>query len=503
MIISCENKQSINYSGDLEIGVEQFDSISRNEVKSYAMELDSGTYLYGYVNQMTVDVVVELKNDQKETVGSFDGPAKGPENFSFEIETRGTYTLEVKAFEEEQGTYKVLLMNVEPIAVDPGKRVDQLMRFYSDDNPGVSIGALKDGELVFSKAYGKANLTHNLDFELNMPTNIGSVSKQFTAMAILLLEKEGKLSLDDDVRKHIPELPDLGEVVKVRNILNHTNGWREVYNLMPITGWKGEDKLLREEVITILQKQTEFQAAPGEEFNYNNSAFIMAAEIVERVSGLDFPTFIKENIFLPLDMNNSYVRRDPTTIIPRATQGYSNGEFGYVESGDLYAAYGAGAIYTTPEDLSKWLNNFEKATIGGADVIEKLITPGTLNNGDTMTYALGINVDDYKGLKRYAHGGADIAHRAMLVYFPKIRSGVITLSNNAGFSGNNAYRIADVFFKDDLKVEDQKKKKSTKEKVAVTEEILKKYVGKFRAEAIGLIIEYKLEDGQLVAHPTG
>ena len=503
VVISCENKQSVNYSGDLKIGVEQSDSLSQKEVKSYTLKLDSGTYLYGYVNQISVDVIVELKDDQKENVASFNGSATGLENFSFEIDKSGTYTLEIKAFEEQSGSYKVILMDVEPIASDPEKRVDQLMTFYSDDNPGASIGVLKNGKLIFSKAYGKANLTHNLDFQLDMPTNIGSVSKQFTGMAILLLEKQGKLSLDDDVRKHIPELPDLGEVVKIRNILDHTNGWREVYNLMPITGWNGEDKLLREEVLRILQRQTELQAAPGEVFNYNNSAFIMAADIVERVSGSDFPTFVKENIFQPLGMNDSYVRRDPTTIIPRGTQGYSNGEFGYVESGDLYAAYGAGAIYTTPADLSKWLNNFENATIGGPDVVEKLITPGILNNEDTMSYALGIGVGEYKGLQQYHHRGADIAHRATLVYFPEIRSGVIALSNNASFSTNIAYRIADVFFKDNLKAVDEENEENNNDEIALTDEILKKYVGKYTAKAIGLIIEYKLEDGKLVAYPTG
>ena len=151
---------------------------------------------------------------------------------------------------------------MEPIATDPEKRVDQLVSFYSGDAPGAVVGVIKNGEMVFSKAYGKANITHGLNFELDMPTNIGSVSKQFTAMAILLLEKEGSLSLDDDVRKHIPELPDLGEVVKIKNLLNHTNGWREVYNLMPITGWKGEDVLLKEEVLNILKNQTELQALP-------------------------------------------------------------------------------------------------------------------------------------------------------------------------------------------------------------------------------------------------
>ena len=153
VVISCENKQSINYSGDLKIGVEQSDSLSQKEVKSYTLDSDSGTYIYGYVNQITVDVIVELKNDQQETVDSFNGPAKGSENFSFEINKSGTYALEIKPFEEESGSYKVIfLLDVDPIAKDPEKRVDQLMTFYSDDNPGGSIGVLKDGNLIFSKS---------------------------------------------------------------------------------------------------------------------------------------------------------------------------------------------------------------------------------------------------------------------------------------------------------------------------------------------------------------
>ncbi len=502
--LSCNTSQKVKFSGDLQVGIEQSGSLEQEEIKSYQLQLDSGTYLYGYVNQVTVDVIVRLKDAEEEIVRSFDSPAKGPENFSFEIDKSGEYTLEVTPFEEGSGEYTILIKNAEPIATNTEKRVDQLMAFYSGDAPGVAVGVMQEGKMIFSKAYGKANLTHNLDFELDMPTNIGSVSKQFTAMAVLLLEKEGFLSLDDNVRDHIPELPDLGEVVTVKNILNHTNGWREVYNLMPITGWKGEDKLLKDEVLKILQKQTELQASPGDEYNYNNSAFIMAAGIVERISGKEFPEFVKENIFDPLGMTNSYVRRDPATIIPRATQGYSNGDYGFIESRDLDASYGAGGIYTTPGDLLKWLNNFEDPKVGGPEAIRKLVTPGILNNGDTMSYALGIGVGEYKGLKRYAHGGADIAHRAMLIYFPEIKSGVVTLSNNATFSRSDAYRIADIFFKEDLKEEPEEEVAAKEtDSIRVDVETLKKYVGKFKAESIGLVIDFKLEDRDLVAYPTG
>jgi len=499
--IACNQESSIRFSGDLEVGVQQSDSLGSHDAKSYLIQVDSGSFVSGYVDQVGVDAVIELQDAQSEVMESFDVSAVGPEYFSFVINKSGAYTLEVTPYKEDEGEYAIIIEKAEPIASDPGKRVDQFMSIFSGNVPGACVGVVQDGKMIFSKSYGKANMTHDLNFELDMPTNIGSVSKQFTAMAILLLEKEGKLSLDDDVRKYIPELPDLGEVVKIRNILNHTNGWREVYNLMPIRGWDGEDKLLKKEVLNVLQKQTELQASPGEEYNYNNSAFIMAAEIVERISGIDFPEFIKENIFDPLDMTHSYVRRDPSTIIPKATQGYSNGDNGYVESGDLYAAYGAGGIYTTPDDLVKWLNNLESATVGGADVIEKLVTPGILNNGDTMTYALGIAVDEYKGLKMYAHSGADIAHRAMMVYLPDIKAGVITLSNNSSFSGDNAYKIIDVFFSEYL--EKDETENEDEEDYVVNEETLEKYVGKYKSESVSMIIEYKLEDGVLVAYPSG
>ena len=500
LVISCNPQPKVNFSGDLDLKVEQLDSLKQKEPKSYLLKLDSNTFIYGVVNQISVDVVVKLLDETGEEIGTFDSPSRGPESFTFEIKKSGNYKLEVSPFEEGSGEYAITLQGIEPIASEPEKRVDQLLTFYSDDFPGAVIGVIDNGQMIFEKAYGKANLTHDLDFKLNTPTNIGSVSKQFTAFAILLLEKQGLLSLDDDVREHIPELPDLGEVITIKNLLNHTNGMREVYNLMPITGWKGEDVLLRDEVLNILVNQQELQAAPGEEFNYNNSAFIMLAEIVERSTETKFPKWMKKNVFEPLEMSNSYVRSDPSQIIPGASQGYSIGDMGLVESGDLYAAYGAGGIYTTPIDLAKWLNNFSDMKIGGQDVIEKLVTPGILNNGDTMTYALGIGVSEYKGLKRYSHGGADIAHRAMLIYFPDINSGVVTLSNNASFSGSVANQIVDIFFADRIATEEEIEDSIS---FKVDEKILEQYIGKYKAIAIGLIIEYKLEDGILVAYPTG
>ncbi|MCK4992330.1 MAG: beta-lactamase family protein, partial [Bacteroidales bacterium] len=381
---------SIEFSGDLKVGEVVEGMLELEHPDTFHFDFGADTYIYGVCNQVTVDVKVSLYDSTGKSLGMFDGPGVGPETFNFAISDAGKYILEVAPFEKKTGNYTLELKVVEPVAKDPAKRADQLFYAYSEEGvPGGVVGVIKNGEVVFSRAYGMANLTHGIPYEVNTTTNIGSVSKQFTAMAILLLEQQGKLSLEDDVRKYIPELPDLGQVVRLKNMLNHTNGFREVYNLMPMTGWKGEDILRREEIIEMLKRQEELQAAPGEEYNYNNSAFILLAEIVARISGQTFPEFMEENVFSPLGMTSSLVRPNPAVIIPGASQGYVRDSLGYHEAGDLYAAYGAGGIYTTVEDFSKWMGNFSTPVLGGEELVKRLVTVDTLNNGDTMSYALG------------------------------------------------------------------------------------------------------------------
>jgi len=507
---ACNLSDSIEFSGDLEVGEVVEGMLELESPDTFHFEFGADTYVYGICNQVTVDVVVSLYDSAGTSLGMFDGPGVGPEIFNFAISDAGKYILEVAPFEKKTGSYTLELKVVEPIASDPEKRADQLFYAYNEEGvPGGVVGVIKNGEVVFSKAYGLANLSHSIPYEVNTPTNIGSVSKQFTAMAILLLEQQGKLSLDDDVRKHIPELPDLGQVVTIHNMLNHTNGFREVYNLMPMTGWKGEDMLRREEIIEMLKRQEELQNAPGEEYNYNNSAFILLAEIVERISGQTFPEYMEANVFAPLGMTSSLVRPNPAVIIPGASQGYVRDSLGYHEAGDLYAAYGAGGIYTTVEDFSKWMGNFSKPLLGGIELVNRLVTVDTLNNGDTMSYALGIGVDEFRGLTSYSHGGADIAHRAFLVYFPEIDAGVVAMSNNANFnSGGIANEMAELYFGDSMDPEEDEVGEETGEEtteaeetdskeVMVPEELLQTYAGKYLLAGMGAVLEYEVVDGRL------
>ena len=220
-IIACKQSPTVSYKGDLDIGIAKDGFLANESAETYHLSLDSNSYVYGFVDQISVDVVVKLYDEDEKVLGNFDGPKRGPEQFSFEISKTGDYKLEISPFKEETGDYKITLLKVEPLASGPADRVDQLFTFYKGDHPGAAVGVMQDGQLIFSKAYGKAELRNNIDFQHNTPSNIGSVTKQFTAFSILLLEKEGLLSIDDDVREHIPELPDFGKVITIKHLMDH------------------------------------------------------------------------------------------------------------------------------------------------------------------------------------------------------------------------------------------------------------------------------------------
>ncbi|MHC5065814.1 MAG: serine hydrolase domain-containing protein [Planctomycetota bacterium] len=334
----------------------------------------------------------------------------------------------------------------------------KLAKFTREDHPGVIVCAFRDGETLFAKAYGMADLTYGLPMDVETPSNIGSTSKQFTCFAIMLLAEDGKLSLDDEVRKHIPEIPDLGEKVTIRHILTHTSGYRDFLSFLAMAGRRSDmgDFVDRREVLLVSQGQTEFQNQPGSEFNYNNSGYALAAIVVERVSGQPFHEFMTDRVFGPLGMERSMVRPSPEHIVPERARGYAKLEDGsFVEKRDLGAAVGAGGIYASVFDLQRWVENMADPQIGNAEIFAEMMTPYVLNDGKATTYGLGLMIDEQNGLRRIHHGGADIAHRSMLVYYPEINAGVTTQSNRQDFNSNLAFEIAAEFFAADMKVESE------------------------------------------------
>jgi CubicO group peptidase (beta-lactamase class C family) len=332
-------------------------------------------------------------------------------------------------------------------------QVDRIMADYSGtETPGAVVAVVRDGQIVFERAYGMANLTHGIPFTVDTRTNIGSTSKQFTAFAIALLADRGQLSLDDDVRTHIPELPDLGEVVRLRHLVAHTSGYREFLNALAIGGWRFNplDHIDRDEILTVVQRQPALQNSPGAEHNYNNTGYALLALVVERVTGEPFRDWMRANVFEPLGMHATVIRGDPQRIVAHSAQGYGpageDGAEGFREIFDIPAAMGAGGIYTTVGDLALWMRNLRTAELGGPAVMERMTTRNVLTTGDTIGYAMGLMVGTTRGLRMIQHGGADAAHRSTFIYFPELDAGLIVQSNHAAFDGTIPVRIAEVFF---------------------------------------------------------
>lgn len=495
-----------------EVGRTAMRSLEAGDRHAYVLDLEAGRFVYGEADQRTVDVVVTVFDGEGQKVAEFDGPARGAEAFQFESVSAGTYRIEIAPFEGEEGEYAFTLVRVEPVASTPEGRVEQMVAPY--DRPGVPggvVAVVRDGRVVYSHAFGAANLTHAVPFETDTRTNIGSTSKQFTAFAIALLAERGALSLDDDVREHIPELPDLGETVTLRNLLTHTGGYREFLNTLLMTGRRLDrgDSIDRGELISIVQRQPALQNSPGAEWNYNNTGYGLLTVVVERVSGGAFPEWMRANVFEPLGMHDTFVRSDRAEIIENSAQGYAPAEGGgFRIATDLGGAMGAGGIYTTIEDLALWMDNLGSGEHGGSPVVKAMTTPFVLTSGEPTNYGLGLFLDTQGGLRRVHHGGADTAHRSSFIYFPDLDAGVITQSNNATFPGNIAIEMAGAFFADSMEQSESEPAPETEADAFDPDSFVPgtfdAFVGRYELEEMpGFVMTFSREGSRYFAQATG
>ena len=485
-------------------------TLAEGDTARYTVEVGDDYFIFGEVNQISVDVLVRVIGTDGELKGRFDGPGRGPERFSGRTTDEGVYTIEVIPFEEETGYYEITLHRVEPVATDPKRLTDQLMSRYSGDNsPGAAVQVWRDGQTLYSSAYGMANLAYGIPFETDTRTNIGSSSKQFTAFAIMLQADRGLLSLDDDIREHIPELPEFDETITIRHLLTHTSGLREFLNLLTMTGRRLDhgDWIDRSELIDIVQRQPALQNAPGAEWNYNNTAFGLAAVIVERTSGQDFHVFMQESVFGPLELTSTMVRPTPEHIVPNMSEGYTPAEDGFRQIGDLAGAVGAGGIYSTVEDLQAWVQNYASPLVGNAEIFEQMMTSYVLTNGDETGYGYGLFIDEQRGLRRVHHGGADVAHRSMVAYYPEINAGITVQSNHAQFDSNVAFQIAASFFADAMESEDEGTEEPAEgdfDAAAYDPADFDDYVGRYAMDARpDFILTFTREDDTFYTQATG
>src|ERR1700719_2785708 len=328
-------------------------------------------------------------------------------------------------------------------------------------SPGCALGVYRDGKIVYSKGYGLANLEENVAITPQSVFDIGSTSKQFTAASILLLEKQGKLSVSDNVRKYLPELPDYGKKITILQLLNHTSGLRDYLTLMELAGINTDSVTTDEDALALIVRQRALNFAPGSEWLYSNTGFFLLSVIVKRVSGKTLREFAAENIFTPLGMAHTQYRDNHTSLIADRALAYDPNEKGdgYTLDVSYFEQTGDGAVHTSVEDLLKWDENFYSGTIGGKIFLAELQEHGRLNSGKVLDYAKGLNVAEYRGLHTVRHGGAWGGYRAELLRFPDQHFSVACLCNvgNAGPT-RRARQVADIYLGSLIKPKENKPK---------------------------------------------
>ncbi len=336
-------------------------------------------------------------------------------------------------------------------------RVDKLFAQWDEpDAPGCALGIVKDGQLIYKRGYGMANLDYNIPISPKSVFNIQSISKQFTAMSILLLARQGKLSLDDEIQKYVPELSRYQSPITIRHLIHHTSGIRNYIQLAELAGMKDVNvHLTEEDFLGLIARQKELNFKPGEEYLYSNSGYFLLGLIVKRVSGKSLREFAGENIFKPLGMNNTQFVDDRTLVVKNRATAYlptSNG--GFSAAIRIDDPVGGGGLYTSVEDLFLWDHNFYNNKLGGGpDLITEQLSPGKLNNGENTGYAFGLGVGEYKGLKTISHGGSGGGFTSVMIRFPEQNFSVICLCN-AGYKVDPyglANQVADIFLADQLK----------------------------------------------------
>jgi CubicO group peptidase (beta-lactamase class C family) len=327
-------------------------------------------------------------------------------------------------------------------------RVDAVFAQWNrTDSPGCAVGVYHNGTIEYARGYGMANLELGVALSPQSIFDIGSTSKQFTAMSIMLLARDGKLSLDDDIRKYVPELPNYGKTITIRHILTHTSGIRDYLTLWGLAGVDDADLTTDDDALALIARQRELNFAPGDQWLYSNSGFFLASVIVKRVSGKTLARFAAERIFAPLGMTHTRFNDDHMAIIPNRATGYAPRDSGgWATSMSNFEQTGDGAVQTSIEDMQRWDENFYTGTVGGTEILATMQKTAVLNDGKQQTYALGLMVDRYRGLRAVSHGGSWAGYRAELLRFPEQHLSVACLCNLARTNPSLlARRVAEVY----------------------------------------------------------
>jgi CubicO group peptidase (beta-lactamase class C family) len=336
------------------------------------------------------------------------------------------------------------------------EKVDAIFaRWDSTSTPGCAVAASVGGQTVISKGYGMADLERGAVITPETIFEAGSVSKQFTAAAVLLLARDGKLSLDDPVRRYVPEVPDYGQPITIRHLLTHTSGLRDWGNIAALGGWPRTTRAYTHaHVLEIVSRQSALNFPPGTEWSYSNTGYNLAAILVSRVAGEPFAEFTRKRIFEPLGMARTSWRDDFTRVVPGRALAYSARGGGFQTLMPFENVHGNGGLLTTVGDLLKWNANLDAPATFDRAFVAEMERSSRLANGRETHYGLGLFLGTYKGVREVYHSGSTAGYRAFLTRFPDQRVSVATLCNvTAAPAETYAHQVAELLLGGVLRAE--------------------------------------------------
>ncbi len=382
------------------------------------------------------------------------------------------------------------------------EKTDQVDAIFAQwdksDSPGCALAVIQNGKIIYKRGYGMANLELDVPISPQSVFYIGSVSKQFVSACIGLLALQGKLSLDDNIRKYVPEIPEYETPITIRHLIHHTSGMRDYLTLIGIAG-SDFGTYHEQDVLDLIALQKELNFNPGEEHLYSNSGYFMLSVIVQRASGKTLREYAEEYIFKPLGMNNSRFHDDYMQLIKNRATGYlSAGKGQFRNFISTFDNVGSGGLFTSVEDLLLWDQNFYTFKVGGKELNDLMHTKGTLNSGAELDYALALDLGTYKGLKTVEHGGALGGYKSALTRFPEQNFSVVILSNLSSVNPSSlAYRVADIYLADYYEEEQSEAETESLKTIKLTEEKLKDKVGFYINTHSGAFYRIRLVKDQL------
>ena len=384
------------------------------------------------------------------------------------------------------------------------QKMAAIFKPYDRDNgPGCAVLVVKDGKVIFKKGYGMANLEYNAPITPATVFDIASVSKQFTGYAISTLIGQGLLSPDDDIHKYLPDVPQFASKITIRNLLHHTSGLRDWPEGLHAAGWRWDESFGWEDILRMVRLQKDLDFPSGSEYQYSNTGYNLLAAIVAKVSGEPFPSWIAGHIFEPLGMHDSRVLTEFSTVIPRLASSYYHAGEGYHKSTDQLTAWGSSSIFTTTEDLAKWVIYFQHGLDVHDPVIMRMTETDTLNNGVPIGYAYGLDVGKDNGFRNIQHTGGWASFRTIISNYPDQHLAVIVLSNSGDFDpSQKAEAVAGLFIKGLATERAPAGDLGSRPNVAVDTSVLRRYLGTY---LLGphWYVTFTLEHGQMMSQANG